>query len=84
MEEAGRGRRQEDLCEFKSSLDYIVNSRMVRAMKRDPVSETKTNNPYLKPNQTKVQPGVVAHICHSWHSWGGCRRVRSSRPPSTT
>ena len=29
--------RQEELCEFVSSLVYIVSSRTARAIKRDPV-----------------------------------------------
>jgi hypothetical protein len=33
--------RQEDLCEFKTSLVYRVNSRTDRATQRNPVSKRK-------------------------------------------
>ena len=36
--------RQEDLCEFKASVDDKVRSRTARAVQRNPVSNTKNQN----------------------------------------
>lgn len=45
--------RQLDLCEFKTSLVYIVSSRLARVSQSDPVSRTKQS----KQKQTnKTQP----------------------------
>lgn len=49
--------RQLDLCEFKTSLVYIVSSRLARVSQSDPVSRTKQS----KQKQTNKQNPTNHH-----------------------
>jgi hypothetical protein len=51
-----RGRRQEDLCEFKACLVYIASSRPARDTQRNPVSKSsKKPKPNQKTKQNKTK-----------------------------
>jgi hypothetical protein len=48
--------RQIDLCELEANLVFRASPRTARAMQRNPVSETKTNQPIIhQPNKQKTK-----------------------------
>lgn len=55
-----------DLCEFETSLVYIVSFRTARAMKRDPISKTKWNEIHSS-KVTKVHTLQCEH--HHFSYW---------------
>jgi hypothetical protein len=54
----------ENLCEFKASLVYRVNSRTASATQRNPVSKTKQANIQTKPRQKNLKYGET--LSHSF------------------
>jgi hypothetical protein len=60
--------RQVDLCEFKASLVYRMNSRTARATQRNPVSKNKTKQNKTKQNKTKQNKmSVLPHLAFLKH-----------------
>jgi hypothetical protein len=70
-----RRQRQVDLCEFKASLVYIVNSRTARAIYEKQTNKQQKTTWLINPSSSSCKEKQRGSLCWGW-GWGwGCLQV---------